>query len=734
MANFRPLQPAPLDQEQPSQPQARPIITQKPKRTVTLGACVACRKRKSKCDGTRPVCSCCAQKDTECLYELGPNEKPSQALKRKHEEMQGELSNLRQLYDFLRLRPEPEALEIFRRIRTTQPETTLSERIQELAKFIRHGDLFVQPSFASFTRPQSNQIALPPLRAALESLDSESAMASSLPFPNNIFSAGIEIPSSQRRRHGSDVDVSGRSDSQGLLPHPVSIEAILQEPLSAVIHESTDPRLGSARHWTKVTDDTHVVIHLMSAWYKSENSYWHFLDWNILLDDMASTTGPHEFCSELLVNALLASASFQSSIVKDRSTPFSENLTTLFYEEARRLWEVEERKYTISRLQAAMLLFMVLGKHGRDKDGHPFLLEACHIAQELKLFRLPPTASGNKMPGLSEQKWEKARAVAAWSLFNFQLAMSLTYSFPVIQRTQPPLPIPYDEDQESEALFRSECHRNQIMIEYANTLVGPDDVNNEIPPKPEQVEILYLRLNSWWKTRHESLDPIRNPLPEYLLAAMNYHVLIIRLVQPFLNRKGSLERIKSYRSRAQPIATASMKELRRLLMLHEVRHGWACAIPYILHAIMVTSFGSLEEIALEDRSRLYIELSEPYQGLMTCLRALSCLCSFIYYAQPLFRLIAQTCQSLNIQLPIEALGTLELFRSEEWTKNALHRVSSQYIADMSKTTVDTEDSRMDAIVSAWDALTLGNKTGSTSRRSIADDANDVTEGQPKRPV
>jgi len=48
MASFRPLQPAPMDQEQSSQPKIRPLLTQKPKRTVTLGACIACRKRKSK--------------------------------------------------------------------------------------------------------------------------------------------------------------------------------------------------------------------------------------------------------------------------------------------------------------------------------------------------------------------------------------------------------------------------------------------------------------------------------------------------------------------------------------------------------------------------------------------------------------------------------------------------------------------------------------------------------------
>jgi hypothetical protein len=211
MANFRPLQPAPMDQDAPP-PQARPILTQKPKRTVTLGACVACRKRKSKCDGNRPICTCCVQKDTTCVYELGPNEKPSQAMKRKNEEMQGELSNLRQLYDFLRLRPEHEAMEILKRIRSDDQSVSPTQRIQELADFVRHGDPPPQQSAMPPPLPPQNaesnhNITLPPLRMALD--PSSNMVSSSLPFPG-ILSLEADGPTSQRRRYASDADVSTR--------------------------------------------------------------------------------------------------------------------------------------------------------------------------------------------------------------------------------------------------------------------------------------------------------------------------------------------------------------------------------------------------------------------------------------------------------------------------------------------------------------------------------------------
>src|SRR5262245_27140465 len=105
-------------------------------------------------------------------------------MKRKNEEMQGELSNLRQLYDFLRLRPEQEALDILGRIRTQTPNTTPSQHIQELADFIRHGDPAIPPPNPAPARYQSepyHPLTLPPLRLALDSSGSDPSV---LPFPS----------------------------------------------------------------------------------------------------------------------------------------------------------------------------------------------------------------------------------------------------------------------------------------------------------------------------------------------------------------------------------------------------------------------------------------------------------------------------------------------------------------------------------------------------------------------
>lgn len=97
---------------------------------------------------------------------------------------------------------------------------------------------------------------------------------------------------------------------------------------------------------------------------------------------------------------------------------------------------------------------------------------------------------------------------------------------------------------------------------------------------------------------------------------------------------------------------------------------------------------------------------QPHKGLATCLRALASLSSYNYYAQPLFRLLGQKCQALGIHLPTEVQVALKFYTTAEWTRNAAMLVSSQYIADGHKPAGKAETTRMDAIISGWEALSL----------------------------
>ena len=181
---------------------------------------------------------------------------------------------------------------------------------------------------------------------------------------------------------------------------------------------------------------------------------------------------------------------------------------------------------------------------------------------------------------------------------------------------------------------------------------------------------------------------------------MMYHVNIINLFQPFF---GVSHPSTPFLDRACSVTSTSLLELRRLLALQEARHGWSRTITLVLHPLVVASFGSLDEISQAYHSPQDAQSSEPYQGVLVCLRALAALCSYSFYAQPLFRLLTQKCQAMGLQLPVEVQNTLDYYTSKEWTRNAANLVSSQYIADMRQ---EAESKRMDAIISAWEGMSL----------------------------
>jgi len=58
-----------------------------------------------------------------------------------------------------------------------------------------------------------------------------------------------------------------------------------------------------------------------------------------------------------------------------------------------------------------------------------------------------------------------------------------------------------------------------IILDCSRTLVDPEEPVYDIPPKPEQIEVLYLRLKSWYDARAQSLFPANYPSPENLLTA-----------------------------------------------------------------------------------------------------------------------------------------------------------------------------------------------------------------------
>jgi len=90
-----------------------------PRRKLAV-ACDACRQRKQKCDGLRPICTPCKTRKTDCSYETQPDETRYSALKRRTENLEKESQAYKELLTNLRVRPEGEAQNLLQRIRNTR--------------------------------------------------------------------------------------------------------------------------------------------------------------------------------------------------------------------------------------------------------------------------------------------------------------------------------------------------------------------------------------------------------------------------------------------------------------------------------------------------------------------------------------------------------------------------------------------------------------------------------------
>ena len=203
-----------------------------------------------------------------------------------------------------------------------------------------------------------------------------------------------------------------------------------------------------------------------------------------------------------------------------------------------------------------------------------------------------------------------------------------------------------------------------------------------------------------------------------MAGSMAYNTYVIRMVQPFLDRTTSLERVLSYRSRARTMTNAALKELRDMIRLQAANQGWKENIGYNLHPLMVAGFGTLDEITAQDAPASLapgsLQASEQYDGLVLCLRAISLLADGIYYAQAFFRHLAQASLSAGIQLPDEIHSVLNAFQSDEWTRFAASFVSSQYVPEIRVPAGDVDGESLEEVVLRWEQLGIAEERAKSS--------------------
>lgn len=230
------------------------------------------------CNADRPRCSLCLRHGTDCRYATAPTETHSQALKRKHSELQNRITPYEELFGLLKTKTDIESLEILRRIRT-------GHEVDSILRHARDGDLLIQLSLAPEAR---RRYEFPYI----------SEMPTSILVPDNlylrsfIYETTFHAPPSHGFEHESQRH--GYDDDRYLKPYHAA--QIIEPSIANVVISK----------WTSVTSDDRLLRKLLTAYLCFQHPWTAAFQMDYFLKDMAS--GRTRFCSPLLVNAVLAAA------------------------------------------------------------------------------------------------------------------------------------------------------------------------------------------------------------------------------------------------------------------------------------------------------------------------------------------------------------------------------------------------------------------------------------------
>ncbi|KAK2024720.1 hypothetical protein LX32DRAFT_598205 [Colletotrichum zoysiae] len=288
----------------------------KRKRVGTDVACNPCRRRKTRCDGIRPICAACRKRSTECTF-----------VEKKESPRLGQLSGgSHEVLELLKSAPEPQAFEILRLLRTNgDPDSVLNiiKSGQNGIKWLSNNDTScairsMQPPL-EFQLMTMNPIAYPALRHG----------------PRTTWERDGHLDPRKLRRsnvppHASDglhVDVP----SEGIFDEKRQSYFILCN------ERLTDLEIN---YWTDVSTSDGYAEKVISLYLTTNYPLLDLFYPHVFISNLFGRY--HTHYSRLLVNAIMCLACEMPTSIKKRAFHYAET----FNQEAEKLWLLEQDNAT----------------------------------------------------------------------------------------------------------------------------------------------------------------------------------------------------------------------------------------------------------------------------------------------------------------------------------------------------------------------------------------------------
>ncbi|KAF7556366.1 hypothetical protein G7046_g6313 [Stylonectria norvegica] len=628
------------------------------KRRVVSTACVACRRRKSKCDGAVPTCASCAiVYGTECVYDPNSDHRRKGVYREKTDSEESQKSNLRVIIDRIRDADMNEVSALVRSIRTCDSYDQVADQILQQQQL------------------ENEQTE------ALDQPDDDCSSTQPVQGERDLAGKMGEL----RLENGSVRFIGGTS-------HLIYLGASHEsndEPNPENLISSENPITS----WSRVTQDALLVTHLINMYFNWHYPYFTTLSKTMFLRDFnkgkSGLGRGTAYCSSLLVNTMLALGCHFTSVDGAYGTPGDTRTKgDHFFAEAKRLIH-ENDEYEKPRLvtvQALALMSVREAGCAREAKGWVYSGMSFRMAEDIGLNL---DVSESDMEKLSDHEID-ARRITFWGCYLFDKCWSNYLGrlpqlsndsfnvpkFDVFPDEDAELWSPYTDngfDQSSKQPSRTRAVALQLskLCEISSDLLvffyHPNNIGKSTGKSVELKKLseLHRRLEEWHKELPNELQPKEGQLPNVILmqsvehpisqrskliqiASMFFHLQYIHLFRPFLKYLGAASPLAAHIS-ARRICTSNAGIISKLLRLYKKHWGLRqiCNIAvYMVHSACTIHLLNLpEKTARRDITHGVKHLEEIAEDWLCARRSLS--------------IISVLARKWNCELPEDAAFVLQ---------------------------------------------------------------------------
>ncbi|KAF9765697.1 Nitrogen assimilation transcription factor nit-4 [Fusarium sp. DS 682] len=545
------------------------------KRRCVSTACIACRKRKSKCDGALPSCAACSSVyGTECVYDPNSDHRRKGVYREKVDSMKARNSTLQILIEAILNAEEDNVSSIVQKIRTCNSLDAVAEDIIKLQQQQQQ-------------QPQQ-QPAIP-----LANDDSDDYDQSNDNYTTDQPEQGerdLARKMGELRLENGNVRFIGGTSHLIYLSDPTHDGEL--EPSLEDYTTGQDP----VTSWTRVTQDTQLITHLINMYFNWHYPYFTTLSKTLFFQDFlrgkAGIGRGTVYCSSLLVNAMLALGCHFTSVAGAYGTPGdSRTKGDHFFAEAKRLI-VENDEYEKPRLvtvQALALMSVREAGCAREAKGWVYSGMSFRMAEDIGLNLDVGQLDKERM---SDYEID-ARRITFWGCYLFDKCWSNYLGrLPQIPKSSfnvSKFDVFPDEDAESWSPYTDNGFDQSIkqpartraialqmskLSEISSDLLAffyhPSHIGRSSGKTVELKKLseLHRRLEEWRKELPREFEPKDGQLPNVLLMHMFFHLQYIHLFRPFLKYSPNSSPLPPHVS-PRRICTANAGAISKLLRLYK---------------------------------------------------------------------------------------------------------------------------------------------------------------------